>query len=83
MKTHSSQKRTDMPKKLKNRSFHPPQDHCDKLNQYILSVKNGITNLCNKIYINHQQNITVDEKLAIKTNLIKISLSITLIKEGK
>ena len=55
-----------MSKQLKNRVFHPPQDHCDKLNQFISSIKNGIINLCNKKYINHQQNITVDEKLAIK-----------------
>ena len=55
-----------MSKQLKNRLFNPPQDHCDKLNQFISSTKNGIINLCNKKYINHQQNITVDEKLAIK-----------------
>ena len=29
-------------------------------------MKNGIINLCNKKCINHHQNITVDEKLAIK-----------------
>ena len=62
-KTHE---RTDMSKQFKNHSFHPPLDHCDKLNQYISSIKNGIINLCNKKYINHQQNITFDEKLAIK-----------------
>ena len=59
-------KRTDMPKQLKNRLFHPQQDHCDQLNQYISSIKNRIINLCNKKYINHQQNLTVDEKLTIK-----------------
>ena len=31
-----------------------------------ISIKNGIINLCNKKCINHHQNITVDEKLAIK-----------------
>ena len=56
-----TQERTDISKQLKNRSF---EDHCDKLNQYI-SINNGITNLCNKKYINHQQK-SVDEKLAIK-----------------
>ena len=55
-----------MSKQFKNYSFHPPQGHCDKRNQYISSIKNGIINLCNKKYINHQQNITFDEKLAIK-----------------
>ena len=63
---NKTQKRTDMSKQLKNRSFHPPQDHCDKLNQFTSSIKSGIINLCNKKYINLQQNITVDEKLAIK-----------------
>ena len=50
----------------KNRSFHPPQDHCDKPNQYISPIKNGIINFCHENYINHQENIIVDEKLAIK-----------------
>ena len=55
-----------MPKQLKNRLFHPQQDHCDQLNQHISSIKNRIINLYNKKYINHQQNLTVDEKLTIK-----------------
>ena len=55
-----------MSKQLKNRSFHQPQGPCYKLNQYIPPTKHGIINLCNKKYINHQQNITVDEKLSIK-----------------
>ena len=38
----------------------------DKTNQYISPIKNGIINLCHKKYINHQQNMIVDEKLAIK-----------------
>ena len=63
---NKTQERTDMSKQLKNCLFHPPQDHCDKLNQFISSMKNRIINLCNKEYINHQQNITADEKLAIK-----------------
>ena len=63
---NKTQERTDMSKQFKNYSFHPPQGHCDKRNQYISSIKNGIINLCNKKYINYQQNITVDEKLAIK-----------------
>ena len=63
---YEKQERTDMSKQLKNRSFHPPQDHCDKLNQYISSIKNGIINLCKNKHINHQQNITIEEKLAIK-----------------
>ena len=63
---NKTQERTDMSKQLKHCLFHPPQDHCDKLNQFISSIKNGIINLCNKKYINHEQNITVDEKLAIK-----------------
>ena len=63
---NETQERTDMAKQVKNCSFHPPQGHCDKRNQYILSIKNGVINLCNKKYINHQQNITFDEKLAIK-----------------
>ena len=57
-----TQERTDISKQLKNRSF---EDHCDKLNQYISSINNGILNWCNKKYINHQQN-SIDEKLAIK-----------------
>ena len=63
---NKTQERTDMSKQFKNYSFHPPQGHCDKRNQYISSIKNGIINLCNKKYINYQQNITVEEKLAIK-----------------
>ena len=80
-----TQERTDIFKQLKNRSlFHLAQYHCDKLNQYIPSIKNGIINLRNKKYINRQQNISVGEKLAIKLyNLIKTSLSIALIKDGK
>ena len=60
-----TQERTDIFKQLKNRVFHLAQYHCDKLNQNIPSIKNGIINLRNKIYINHQQNISVGEKLAI------------------
>ena len=66
MAYNKTQERTDMSKQLKNRSFHPPQDHSDKLNQYISWIKNGLINLCNKMYIIHQQNITADEELAIK-----------------
>ena len=66
MVDNKTQERTDMSKRLKNRSFHPPQDHCDKLNQYISSIKNGLINLCNKKYINHKQNITSYEELAIQ-----------------
>ena len=36
-----TQERTDISKQLKNRSF---EDHCDKLNQYISSINNGIIN---------------------------------------
>ena len=32
---NKTQERTNMSKQLKNHTFHPPQDHCDKLNQYI------------------------------------------------
>ena len=32
---NKTQGRTNMSKQLKNHTFHPPQDHCDKLNQYI------------------------------------------------
>ena len=55
-----------MSKQLQNRSFHPPQEHCDKLSQYISSIWNGIISLCNKTCTYHQQNITVDGKLAMK-----------------
>ena len=58
------QERTDMSRELKNRSFHPRQDRCDKFNQHILSIKNDIINLCDKKYINHQQYIT--KKLVTK-----------------
>ena len=60
------QERTDKSKQLKTRLFHPPQDHCDKLNLHISSIKSGIINLRDKMYINHQQNIPIDEELAIK-----------------
>ena len=55
-----------MSKEIQNCLFHPPQFHCDKLNQYISSIKNRIINLCNKKYLSHQQNITVDQKPAMK-----------------
>lgn len=55
-----------MSKQLQNRSFHPPQEHCDKLSQHISSIWNGIISLCNKTCTYHQQNITVDGKLAMK-----------------
>ena len=53
-----------MSRELKNRSFHPRQNRCDKFNQHILSIKNDIINLCDKKYINHQQYIT--KKLVTK-----------------
>ena len=54
-----------MSKKLKNHTFHPPQTIV--INLINVFYKNtGIINLCNKKYINQQQNITVDGKLAIK-----------------
>ena len=54
-----------MSKKLKNHTFHPPQTIV--INLINVFYKNtGIINLWNKKYINQQQNITVDGKLAIK-----------------
>ena len=55
----------DMSKQLKNHTFHPPQTIV--INLINVFYKNtGIINLWNKKYINQQQNITVDGKLAIK-----------------
>ena len=54
-----------MSKQLKNHTFHPPQTIV--INLINVFYKNtGIINLWNKKYINQQQNITVDGKLAIK-----------------
>ena len=54
-----------MSKQLKNHTFHPPQTIV--INLINVFYKNtGIINLWNKKYINQQQNVTVDGKLAIK-----------------
>ena len=54
-----------MSKQLKNHTFHPPQTIV--INLIDVFYKNtGIINLWNKKYINQQQKITVDGKLAIK-----------------
>ena len=54
-----------MSKQLKNHTFHPPQTIV--INLINVFYKNtGIINLWNKKYINQQQSITVDGKLAIK-----------------
>ena len=45
---NKTQERTDMSKQLKNRSFHPPQDHSDKLNQYISSEKTELSTYATK-----------------------------------
>ena len=37
---NKTQERTDMSKQLKNRSFHPPQDHCDKPIYFINKKRN-------------------------------------------
>ena len=80
---NKTQKKRDMSKQLKTRSFHPPQDHCDKLNQYISSIKNGIVKRMQQKKINQEQNITVEEKLAIKNLQSNQDIIIHSVDKGK
>ena len=74
----------DLSKQLENRSFHPPQDHCDKLNQYISSKKTDLSTYTTKSIsiINKTSQVTKNQPSKIY-KLIKILLSTALIKEGK
>ena len=84
MAYNKTQERTDMSKQLKNRSFHPPQDHSDKLKQYISSAKTELSTYATKSisFINKTSQLMKNQPSKIY-KLIKILLSTALIKEGK